>query len=250
MKKKKNSMATIAIAAAVIIGIGIIVLAALALTGVIKTGIDNGDTIGGDGILDNENQITIEEEKSEALAWQTAEPGDEDVVAVFETEVGSFSVKLFSGKEGEAFKTLAAQGAFSDREFSTVAKDMFIQTGAQNTDICENTENELGCFYGAVGFVIDGSSVSDSIVIITADKLSGTGKAYVSENGFSAERTELYKSLGGIPEYEGKVLVFGQIISGFDAIASVADSETDGYTGGYTAKEPIKIISVTINENR
>lgn len=246
MKKKKNTAAVIGVAAAVIIGVGIIVSAALVLAEIIKSGSDNGT----DGILDKEDQITVEEEKSEALAWQTAEPALEDVIAVFETESGSFSVKLFSGKEGDAFKSLAAQGAFSDREFSTAAKDMFIQTEVQNTDVCEKTENELGCFYGAVGFVTEGNIVSDSIVIITANKLSGTGKAYLMENGFSAERSEIYKSLGGIPEYEGKVLVFGQVTSGFDVIDFIAKGETDGYTGGYAVREPIKLVSVTISENK
>ena len=50
-----------------------------------------------------------------------------------------------------------------------------------------------------------------------------------------------------MPEYEGRVFIFGQVISGFEVLDSIAEGRTSGYTGGYAAENPVKIISVSIN---
>ena len=124
---------------------------------------------------------------------------------------------------------------------------MFVQCPALSAETFGAEQNELACVYGAVGFAMDGGEISDSLFIVTAKALSGMSSAYISEHGFSAERAALYTEHGGMPEYEGKALIFGQVLSGFDVLDSIAAGKTSGYTGGYTAESPVKILSVTIN---
>ena len=83
---------------------------------------------------------------------------------------------------------------------------------------------------------------------------SGNSSAFLKNSGFDEEKTRLYESFGGIPEYEGKILVFGMVTSGFKTVEKIASGENSGYTGGFSAVSPVKINSVEISfpteENR
>lgn len=245
MSKKKNPLIITAAATVALLGLAIIVVAALAVAGVITI-----DRPANGNIDKNENpaqSAVIEEEKNKDLLWQTAEASAEDVTAVIETAAGSFTLKLYPGAAADKFAALGEGGAFSSGEFSVLAKDMFIQCAPLSEESFGAEKNDLGCFYGAVGFVMENGMVTDSLFAVTAKSLSAGSRAFIEENAFSAERAELYESLGGMPEYEGKVMIFGQVTEGFDTLDSIAAGKTNSYTGGYAAESPVKIISVTIN---
>ena len=99
---------------------------------------------------------------------------------------------------------------------------------------------------GAVGFVLDGKTAAPSIFIITNTALSGFSKAYMTEKAFDEDKIALYEKMGGVPEYEGRVLVFGMVVSGMETAEKIAAGANSGYTGGYSAAEPQKIISAEI----
>lgn len=235
MKKKQFMKIGYAVVALLLVSAAVI--AVLALTGVIGKTEDGKPSIF-DGLT-----ITPEE-KYPLFVWQNSQT-EGDLTAVFETEEGSFTVKLSKGTAAEKFKELCEKGAFSGKEFSVAAEDMFIQTafGGEKFSLADEG---YGCFYGSVGFVLEKGEATDSLFIITAKTLSGISEGWLSGNSPDAEYTAFFEENGGVPQYDGKVLVFAQVTEGFDVIEKLAGAETSGYTSGYAAKNPVKITSVRI----
>ena len=182
--------------------------------------------------------------KENAIVWQTTET-EGDKVAVIETEHGNITVKLGDNAAAEKFIELCQNGAFAQSEFSVLAEDMFIQSTAAGENF-DAPETDLACLYGAVGFVMDEEKATPAFFIITAKELSGISLAYLEEAGFSEEKKEAYKTFGGIPEYEGKTVIFGQVTKGMETVMKISAKENSGYTGGYSATEPVKITGTEI----
>ncbi len=193
-----------------------------------------------------ENEITVgpAENKNPEYAWQISET-EGDITAVIETSAGNIEIKLADCAAAEKFIEMENTGVFENAGFITLAENMFIQTGTYGESF-PLEQNGFACINGAVGFVMDGENAAPSLVIITAKELSGSSAAFVSENGFDDEKTKLYEKFGGMPEYEGKIIVFGMAVSGTETVDSIAAGENSGYTGGYSAVEPVKINSVKI----
>jgi cyclophilin family peptidyl-prolyl cis-trans isomerase len=213
------------------------VIAVLALTGVIGKNSEGNLS----GFWDT---IITPEEKYPLFKWQNSET-EGDVSAVFETEAGSFSVKLSKGKAAEKFIELCESGVFNGKEFNVAAEDMFVQTSAGENSFPLEDEG-YGFFYGSVCFVLDGENAADSLFIVTAKKLSGTAKGWLSQNAPDSEYSAYYEKNGGMPQYQGSAVAFAQVISGFDTLEKLADAENGGYTKGYAMLSPVKITSVSI----
>ena len=171
-------------------------------------------------------------------------PDSAERTAVIKTEFGKITVLLSDTAAADAFIALDNEGIYDGASFTTLAKDMFIQLSAKERDF-EAEETGFACIGGAVGFVMDEKAVP-SFVIITNEELSGISKSYMSEQGFEKEKIALYEKNGGMPEYEGRVLVFGKVVSGTETVRKIAEKENSGYTGGYLAAEPIPIKSIEI----
>ena len=185
------------------------------------------------------------ENKNPEYAWQISETGG-DITAVIKTSAGDIEIKLADCAAAEKFIGLDNSGAFENAEFITLAENMFIQTGTYGESF-PLEQNGFACINGAVGFVMEGENAAPSLVIITAKELSGNSSAFIEKSALDKEKAKLYEEFGGMPEYEGKIAVFGMVLSGTEVIESIASGETSGYTGGYSALEPVKIISVEIS---
>ncbi|MBR3935328.1 MAG: peptidylprolyl isomerase [Oscillospiraceae bacterium] len=164
--------------------------------------------------------------------------------AVIKTELGDITVLLSDTGASDAFIALDNDGIYGGASFTTLAKDMFIQVSAKERDF-EAEETGFSCIGGAIGFVMD-EKAAPGFVIITNDELSGLSESYMKEQGFEEEKIALYEKNGGMPEYEGRVLVFGKVISGTETVRKIAEKESSGYTGGYLAAEPVMIKSIEI----
>lgn len=166
------------------------------------------------GGAQNENPPEITPDSSEI---EISKP-EETKTAVIKTDSGDIIIELADCSAAEKFIELNNSGAFSAAEFKTLAENMFIQT-----NLCGEgfsfMETSLPCEKGAVGFVIEGEKAFPSIVIMTED--------------LSAE-------------FEGGVLVFGKVVSGTEIVDSIASGENSGYTGGFSALEPVKINDIEI----
>ena len=182
--------------------------------------------------------------KKDPVAWQTTET-EGDKIAVIKTELGNITVKLGDNAAAEKFMELQQKGAFAQSKFSVLAEDMFIQSTADGESF-DVPQTELACIYGAIGFVMDEEKACPQFFIITAEELSGISLAYLEEAGFSEEKKEAYKAFGGIPEYEGKTVIFGQVTEGMETVMKICAKENSGYAGGYSAAEPVAIIGTEI----
>lgn len=232
--KRRNPMKALGTAAVVImilVCLAALVVAALSLL----TGEDPMENVLGG--------VVIEKRRDEALAWQTEET-EGDVRAEVKTSLGSIVFKIHKGKAAEYF--LSEPEAFEKAVFNIAAEDLFVQVSPLSKAPVPYEESSLGCFYGAVGLAVEEGKTYPSLVIITAKELSGLSAAYISGENFDAERAELYKSFGGVPEYEGKVQIFGQVTEGFDVLQKIAEAKTNGYTGGFALESPVEIVSVKV----
>lgn len=178
------------------------------------------------------------------LEWQTAETSGDDI-AVIKTALGDIEMKLGDCAAADKFIELCEAGAFDKSDFSVIADKMFVQTVGEGEDFSIE-QSPYGCFFGAVGFVLDEETASPSFFIITAESANGPSVGYMTENGFDEEKIQFYKDFGGIPEYEGRTVIFGQVISGTEVLMKIAAKENSGYVGGYKALEPEKINSIKI----
>ncbi len=230
MKKIK----TLGIVSMIILVLIMAVFAVLAALGIFKIETDEN----------GKSEIIFTPLKNEFFEWQTSET-EGDITAVFKTDAGNFEVKLGDCSAAEKFIELDNSGNFDGMEFSVLAENMFIQSSLSGEGFSME-ENEFACIKGAVGFVFEDEKAFPSIVIITAEELSNVSEGFLSQSGFNEERTEIYKNFGGIPEYEGKIIVFGMVSSGNEVIEKIAKGKSSGYTGGFSALEPVKINSVEI----
>ena len=184
------------------------------------------------------------ENKNKFLAWQTEET-EGDTLAVFKTDAGVFTVKLADCEAAEKFIELDNSGIFEGMEFSVLAENMFIQSSFSGEGFAPE-KTEFACIEGAVGFVLEEEKAFPSLVIITAEELSSVSKGYIKESGLDEERAKVYEKFGGVPEYEENVLVFGAVVSGKEVIKAISEGKNSGFTGGFSALEPVKINSVEI----
>ena len=233
MKKIK----TLGIIATVFLLLIISVFAVLAALGIFKIETDES----------GQSEIIFNPAFSENkfLNWQTAET-EGDLTAVFKTDSGKFEVKLADCAAAEKFIELDNAGTFDGMEFSVLAENMFIQTSLSGENFSAET-NEFACIEGAVGFVFEDGEASPSLVIITAKELSSVSKGFLKESGFDEERTSAYENFSGVPELEGKILVFGMVSEGKETVEKISKKENSGYVGGYSPLEPVKIKSVEIS---
>lgn len=212
----------------------------LTLLGVFSENSAEDPLSGGQNIL---TELITPTYKDPALAWQDEPKGEAFRV---ETSAGSFTVTLYASDAANAFKTFAESGAFAGKPFSVVT-DSFAQVPVLDESRGSYPANSLAALYGTVGFVLEGGKTASSLVVVTKAELSGLSNAYLTENtaAFSEERAAIYREKGGVPELEDRLLLFGQVTEGFDALEAIAASETNGYTGGYAAENPVTILSVT-----
>ena len=203
-----------------------------------------GDPLsGGHNIL---TELITPTYKDPALAWQDEPKGEKFRV---ETSAGSFTVTLYASDAADAFKNFAESGAFAGKPFATVT-DSFAQVPVLDESRVSYAENTLAALSGAVGFVLEDGKAASSLVVVTKTGLSGLSNAYLTENtaAFSEERAAVYLEKGGVPELEDRLLLFGQVTEGLDVLEAIASSETSGYTGGFSAENPVTILSVTAAE--
>lgn len=172
-------------------------------------------------------------------------PADAKNTAVIKTELGDITLRLSESSASEEFIALDNFASFDGAEFSVAADNMFIQSNISASAFSVE-KTGFACIGGAVGFIMNEEEVTPSFVIITNKELSGLSKAYIKEQAFDEEKAALYNDFGGMPEYEEKLNIFAEVISGFDVIEKIAAKNNSGYTGGYVIEEPVKILSVEI----
>lgn len=229
MKKLK----ILAIITIIILVIFIAAAAALAYFGVFSFNLEDTPGIG--------NIILSPEETKNPYEV----PDDYEITAKIKTSAGEMVISLSDTSAAEKFISLSESGFFVGKEFSVLAENMFIQVKTEGEPF-PSDKTDFSPIYGTVGFAMESDLASPSFFIITNSSLSGISKAFIESGDFDAEKASLYLEKGGMPEYEGKVIIFGKVISGMETAEKIASGENSGYTGGYSAKEPVIIESIEI----
>lgn len=182
----------------------------------------------------------------EALEWQTEETSG-DRVAEIKTSLGIIEIKLAEHSSGEKFISLCEEGAYSSAKFD-MAPEGFLRLDSSGGEAFAFEESGLGCFYGAVGFIVEEGMAYPEICIITKEELSEDSEKFISAEGFDKKLARLYRSEKGVPEYEGSVLVFGQVISGMEIVGQIASGENLGYASGNVLSEAVPVEKIRITE--
>ena len=162
-----------------------------------------------------------------------------DVVAVFNTNFGEISVKLFpkeAPKTVENFVTHAKNGYYNGLIFHRVIKDFMIQggdptgTGMGGKSIWGGSfEDEfdpaLHNLRGALSMANAGPNTNGSqFFIVQADTVPANmiGQMKGMSDSFPEDIVEAYEKLGGTPWLDFRHTVFGQVMDGMDVVDNIA----------------------------
>lgn len=194
---------------------------------------------------------------------QFEEPQKGDPIARFQTLAGEIVVRLFPRQAPlavENFAMLAQDGYYDGMGFYKVMEDFLIQSGAPAnkppTSIYTDEEGEpisfatetsldLWNFRGALVMKSRGPEQPDSntseFFIVQSDRISEALAEQMEEIGYPGKVLEKYREVGGIPGFDGRYTVFGQVISGMEVVDDIASAPVGKV---YNPLEPAIIESI------
>lgn len=162
-----------------------------------------------------------------------------DTVAIFDTNMGEITVKLFpmqAPKAVENFTVHAQNGYYNGLIFHRVIKDFMIQggdptgTGMGGSSIWgeafeDEFTPELHNLRGALSMANSGPNTNGSqFFIVQADSVPAqlVGQMKSIPDAFPEETVEAYCQMGGTPWLDFRHTVFGQVTEGMDVVDSIA----------------------------
>ncbi|BCN28873.1 peptidylprolyl isomerase [Anaeromicropila herbilytica] len=176
---------------------------------------------------------------------QLKPPSKGEEIVVMKTNYGDIKIRLFpkvAPKAVENFKTQIKRGYYDGKTFYRTKKDYFIQ-GGSNGDILRDSiwgkyyEDEFDKDYihirgslcnanlgepdtnGSAFFIVQNKKVEEDLVDTMND--------LVDEGAYSKDIANAYKQLGGVPDYDMKYTVFGQVYEGMNTVDKIANVEVD-----------------------
>lgn len=171
--------------------------------------------------------------------YQLKAPQTGDTIAVFDTNFGKITVKLFpkeAPKTVENFITHAKDGYYNGLIFHRVIKDFMIQggdptgTGMGGESIWGHSfEDEfdpaLHNLRGSLSMANAGPNTNGSqFFIVQANSVPSNMIAQMKEmsDSFPEATVEAYEKLGGTPWLDFRHTVFGQVTDGMDVVDAIA----------------------------
>jgi peptidylprolyl isomerase len=142
-------------------------------------------------------------------------------VCVLETNMGDLTISLFNEDAPNScrqFQQLVTDGFYDGRDFYRVEKDFVIQTGGGDAPKLKAEFNDKKHLFGAVG-------------------LGHTG----DPNGADSE---IYLCLRDLPRLDGRYVIFGQLIEGFDVLEKIGNVEVEEVPGPYLTHRPLKKVLI------
>jgi len=175
---------------------------------------------------------------------QLDRPAAGETVAIFHTNMGDVSVRLFHDKTPKTFEnftTHAKNGYYNGLIFHRVIKDFMIQGGDPtgtgmggdsiwNKKFEDEPDIELRNYYGALSMANAGPGTNGSQFFIVSAKTCApqmlSQMKELTDGGFPAEATENYEKIGGTPWLDFKHTVFGQVYDGMDVVDAISNTKT------------------------
>lgn len=173
-------------------------------------------------------QLQIEDEKG--------------TIVVLHTDKGDITAKMFDDlapKTVKNFIELAKKGYYDNMLFYKVIPNMMIQTGDPTGtgsggdsiygDSFEDEYNKwVYNFNGALSMANDGVDSNRSrFLIVTAQNLHPGEAKEMKQAGYPDEVIEHYEKMGGLPWFDQRHTVFGQVMSGLDVAKEITGVRRD-----------------------
>lgn len=209
------------------------------------------------------HNLTIQEQDITLLQLEKAQAGDP--LALLHTSLGTMVFRLFPTEAPlavENFILLAEQDYFNGQSFDTVMENFYLESGkprqGQPTSIYTNEEGtpipfvteaslNLWNFHGALVMKTQDSNRphtnTSEFRIIQASLIGEETLEEMEKINYPKKVIETYQELGGIPGFDGRCTVFGQLQEGATVMNQIAYGEVDA---SFQPIKPILIDSVEI----
>lgn len=192
---------------------------------------------------------------------QFATPAAGSKVATIKTSLGDIKIALYpdeAPKAVEDFIALAEKGYYNGLKFYEVVPNVRVTTGDPNNDgtggdssaggaFADEYSLNLWHFNGAVAMDNGGAPNQNGsrFFIVQNSEITTELADEMLDGGFPETVVQKYLDVGGVPNYDFRDTVFGQVIEGMDVVEKIAAVERDGEN---KPKEDIAITSVEISE--
>ncbi|GCF95619.1 hypothetical protein NRIC_35100 [Enterococcus florum] len=185
---------------------------------------------------------------------QLEAPKKNEEICLLKTDIGEIGLRLFPEQAPFAVKNwieLAKQGFYDDTPFARVIKEFVIQGGALDGSgeeavssydgyFEDEVDRGLYHFNGACALGNHGPHTNgNQFFIVQNTKVDAD---ILPQLSLPENVKEMYLSLGGLPELDGRYTVFGQVFRGLDVVAAIADQPTNSEDAPLQA--PVKIRSI------
>lgn len=189
-------------------------------------------------------EITAHNDKIDAEAIdliQSKTPAAGSPTATIKTSLGDIKIVLYPNeapKAVENFTELAKKGYYNGQKFYEVSPDVHISAGspddgktgksADGKTFEDEYSLNLWHFNGAVAMNNGGlRNQNDSrfFIVSNATELSDEFVGEMADGGYPPKVSNRYLEVGGVPNYDSKDTVFGQVIEGMDIVTKIAAAE-------------------------
>lgn len=207
-------------------------------------------------------------ETSEVInLFQLQQPIEGDKIAIVETEIGAIKFKLFTDLSPQCVKIFNNYvdldyylGASFDRaEPGLINQIDYHATFPDEIDEAEKMfypyEDvlELKHIKGAVSLIYQfGEYTSPSLVFVMGSEVSQEDldiMAYLGEESYSKDMIATYRPIGGMPSFDGRFTVIGQVYEGYEVLEAINQlpvEEAADNMSHHLLKDPLKIKIIEI----
>lgn len=194
------------------------------------------------------------------LPQLSSKVADDEAEVQVQTTAGNIDIKLFpklAPMAVENFMTLAKQGYYNNNQFFRVIKGFMIQagdpsnTGTGSKSVVNNNQpfateisKQLYNIRGALSLANTGQPNSSSSQFFIVQNPSDATSQIQDPTKYPLKILDAYKN-GGYPQLDGSYTVFGQVISGMDAVDKIAAGAITPETQNTQAPKPVQPVSIT-----
>ena len=179
-------------------------------------------------------------------------PGADATTATIETSMGTIEMVLFPDEAPNAvqkFIDLAGEGFYDGKTFYEVIPTVKIAAGEANGDAAADEYSlNLWHFNGAVATGtggVSGQADGRFYIVCGSDTISDELLDQMVEGGFPEKVTNQYLEVGGVPNYDSKDTVFGQVTEeGMEVVRQIASVSRDENN---KPTEDVTITSITVS---
>jgi len=217
----------------------------------------------------NKTLSETNEANETSTLFQLQQPMEGDKIASVETELGAIKFKLFtdlSPQSVDIFRNYTNSEYYSNVEFDRIEPGFINQIDYKATFPDDVDEAEKLCYphedslelkhiKGAVSLIYQyGEYVSPSLAFVMGGDVSQEElhlMAYLGEEFYIKDIVAVYREGGGMPSFDGRFTVIGQVYEGYDVLEAINQlpvEEAADNKSQHLPKEPLAIKRITIEK--